>query len=164
MVNHLRATPSSGVNHLTYKTVDGHNHLVYNCPGSELECNVCISGTVPDSFLLKVSGLANGSCSDCDTLNGEFVVTYNASLSATYGYCIFTYFWGGLRCNSPGWGVAFPAGDQMRVLDFGGGDYADKFFDSPYDCSDPTPISMGTFSSTNGRCSGTSATATVEPA
>lgn len=45
-----------------------------DCVFQIAECDICTCGIVPDAFLVSITGAANGGCSDCDNINGSFLV------------------------------------------------------------------------------------------
>jgi hypothetical protein len=85
------------------------------CQGHEqgYDCNSCINNKAPATWKLVVSGITNGACSNCLSLNGTYVLTqysqYNPclwqywppfSISPCPPCCIAVYFY--VRLNTTG--------------------------------------------------------------
>lgn len=55
-------------------------------------CPVCTNGTMPQTIQVDVSGVTNGTCSDCNDLNATYIVAVDSA--------------GASKCT---WGYLFPA-------------------------------------------------------
>lgn len=59
-----------------------------NCFCCSGTCSVCSTGTTPAEISVTLSGITNGSCSDCTTLNDTFVVVRGSGTSCLWSYDI----------------------------------------------------------------------------
>ena len=54
-------------------------------------CIVCTSSASAEQYQIDISGVGNGTCADCDTFNGTWVVTRGASRCGVANGCNWDY-------------------------------------------------------------------------
>ena len=73
--------------------------LKKNSPGCSccVSCPVCVPpGGAPSSFEVVIANITNGSCTDCDDLNGTFIADYQGTNGAT---CYWRYTFPSTTCE-----------------------------------------------------------------